>query len=313
MHVTLSRAREHHRGRLLTGAALTLAGTLLASSFFTTGINAAQRADADAIITGSVQPQSADHPFELRIEVTRPGNEGMELSARLSEDGGLITRPVHWKIRRAVADGGISGNASKELVEAEEPVSNLFLEPGTYTIEATYGSVSIVRDVEVLKGHYMVYTFVFNVGGLRTLSTLASEPLPAPFRAIHKIYARGGDTSGQLIATSDVPGGLMRLGAGNYRLESVIEPGNTVTRTDVSIKPGVLTTLQLDHQAGIAMVNTDAATAWTITDRNSGWKASGTGPQQLTLAPGTYDWAGGQKNRMVIIEAGKRTEVQGAD
>ena len=313
MHVTLSRAREHHRGRLLTGAALTLAGTLLATSIFASGLNAAQRADADAVITGSIQPQAADHPFELRIEVTKPGNEGMELSARLSEDGGLITRPVHWKIRRAAQDGGIATDTSKERLEAEEPVTNLFLEPGTYTIEATYGSVSIVRDVEVLKGHYMVYTFVFNVGGLRTLSTLASEPLPAPFRAIHKIYAKNGDASGQLIATSDVPGGLMRLGAGNYRLESVIEPGNTVTRTDVSIKPGILTTLQLDHQAGIATVNTDAATAWTITDRNSSWTARGTGPQQLTLAPGTYEWTGGQKSRMVIIEAGKHTEVQGAD
>ena len=313
MHVSLSRAREHHRGRLLTGAALTLAGTLLADGLFTSGLNAAQRADADAIITGSVEPQKTDIPFELRIEVTKPGNEGMELSARLSEDGGLITRPVHWKVRRATTDGGLAAGSAPELLEAEEPVSNLFLDPGTYTIEATYGSVSIARDVEVLKGHYMVYTFVFNVGGLRTLSTLASEPLPTPFRAVHKVYATSGEASGQLIATSDVPGGLMRLGAGNYRLESVIEPGNTVTRTDVSIKPGILTTLQLDHQAGIATVNTDAGTAWTITDRNSSWSASGTGPQQLTLAPGTYDWAGGQKTRMVIIEAGKHTEVQGTD
>ena len=153
MHVSLSRARKHHRGRLLTGAALTLAGTLLATGILSASLNATQRADADAIITGSIEPQTADHPFELRIEVTKPGNEGMELSARLSEDGGLITRPVHWKVRRATADGGIRTNGSRELLEAEEPVSNLFLEPGTYTIEATYGSVSILRDVEVLKGH----------------------------------------------------------------------------------------------------------------------------------------------------------------
>lgn len=313
MHVSLSRARKHHRGRLLTGAALTLAGTMLAAGIFTASSIAAQRTDADAIITGSLPAPVTDAPFEVRIEVTRPGTEGIELSARLSEDGGLITRPVQWKVRRALKDGGISAAATNELFEAEEPIGTVFVEPGTYTVEATYGSVSVIRDVEVPKGHFIGATFVFNVGGLRTLSTLSSEPLPAPFRAVHKVYAIGGKASGQLVATSDVPGGLMRLGAGTYRLESEIEPGNTVTRTDVSIKPGILTTLQLDHQAGIASVNTDAAQAWTIADRDSKWTATGTGPQLLTLAPGTYSWTAGSRQRTVIIEAGKRTEVQGAD
>ncbi|MEE4235246.1 MAG: hypothetical protein V2I51_00855 [Anderseniella sp.] len=313
MHVSLSRARKHHRGRLLTGAALTLAGTMLATGFLTASSIAAQRTDADATITGSLPAAATDAPFEVRIEVTRPGNEGIELSARLSEEGGLITRPVQWKVRRALKDGGISAAGTNELFEAEEPIGTVFVEPGTYTVEATYGSVSIIRDVEVPKGHFIGATFVLNVGGLRTLSTLASEPLPAPFRAVHKVYAVGGKASGQLVATSDVPGGLMRLGAGTYRLESEIEPGNTVTRTDVSIKPGIMTTLQLDHQAGIASVNTDAAQAWTIADRDSKWTAAGTGPQLLTLAPGTYSWTAGNRQRTVIIEAGKRTEVWGAD
>lgn len=314
MHVSLSRARKHHRGRLLTGAALTLAGTMLATAYFTASSTAAQRTEAETIITGSLPAPATDAPFEVRIEVTRPGNEGIELSARLSEDGGLITRPVQWKVRRALRDGGISAAAANnELFEAEEPIGTVFVEPGTYTVEATYGTVSIIRDIDVPKGHFIGATFILNVGGLRTLSTLDSEPLPAPFRAVHKVYAIGGKASGQLVATSDVPGGLMRLGAGTYRLESEIEPGNTVTRTDVAIKPGILTTLQLDHQAGIAAVNADAAQAWTIADRDSKWSASGTGPQLLTLAPGTYNWTAGTRQRTVIIEAGKRTEVRGAD
>lgn len=313
MHVSLSRARKHHRGRLLTGAALTLAATMISTAFLATSPNAAQRTDADAIITGTLPPRTTEVPFELRIEITRPGREGLELSGRLSEDGGLITRPVKWKVRRALADGGIKAAAVNELLQTEEPVSTVFLDPGTYTIEATYGSVSVVKDIEVPSGHFINCTFVFNVGGLRTLSTLSNEPLPAPLRAVHKVYAVGGDAAGQLIATSDVPGGLMRLGAGNYRLESEIEPGNTVTRTDVSIKPGILTTLQLDHQAGLAAVNTDAGQPWSIADDSRKWSASGNGPQLLTLAPGTYTWIAGDRQRTVIIEAGKRTEVQGAN
>jgi hypothetical protein len=313
MHVSLSRAREHCRGRLLTGAALSLTGTLLAASLFTVAPHAAQRTDADALITGSIAPRTSDVPFELRIEITSPGKEGIELAGRLSEDGGLITRPIRWKVSRALANGGIAAAGSNSVLDDEQPATSLALEPGRYTIEASYGSVSLVKQIELPKGQHLGFTFVFNVGGLRTLSTVAKEPLPAPARAVHKVYAVGGPAAGQLIATSDVPGGLMRLGAGNYRLESEIEPGNTVTRTDVSIKPGVLTTLQLDHQAGIASVNTAASTAWTIADRESNWTATGKGPQLLMLAPGSYVWSDGDRKRTIIIEPGKRTEVRGLD
>lgn len=313
MHVSLSRAGKHHRGRLLTGAALKLAGALLATGIFTATANTAQRTDADAIVTGSVPPRTIDVAYELRIELTQPGLEGIELAGRLSKDGGLITLPINWKISRKFADDGIGTAGASEVVETAQSVTSLKLQPGTYTIEATYGTVSIIKDIELPESQHLGYIFVFNVGGLRTLSTLAEEPLPTPFRAVHKVYAVGGVASGQLVATSDIPGGLMRLGAGTYRLESEIEPGNTVTRTDVAIKPGVLTTLQLDHKAGIATVNTGAATAWTIADRASTWTAAGTGPQHLTLAPGTYTWTDGQRKRTVIIEAGKRTEVHGAN
>ena len=313
MHVSLSRARKHLQGRLLTGAALTLTGAVLAASLFTAAPHAAQRTDADALITGSLPPRTTDVPFELRIEITRPGKEGIELAGRLSEHGGLITRPVRWSVKRALSDGGINAAGASDIFSAEQPVASLALEPGAYTIEASYGTVSLVKQVDVPKGQHLGFTFIFNVGGLRTLSTIAEEPLPQTARAVHKVYAVGGEASGQLVATSDVPGGLMRLGAGNYRLESEIEPGNTVTRTDVAIKPGILTTLQLDHQAGIASVNTRNAAAWTIADRESTWTATGTGPQLLTLAPGTYTWSDGERKRTIVIEAGKRTEVRGLD
>jgi hypothetical protein len=313
MHVSLSRARKHCRGRLLTGAALSLTGALLAASLFTVAPHAAQRTDADALITGTITPRTTDVPFELRIEITSPGKEGLELAGRLSQDGGLITRPIRWKVSRALSDGSIAPAGTSNILDDEQPATSLALEPGRYTIEASYGSVSLVKQIELPKGQHLGFTFVFNVGGLRTLSTVASEPLPAPARAVHKVYAIGGPSAGQLVATSDVPGGLMRLGAGKYRLESEIEPGNTVTRTDVSIKPGILTTLQLDHQAGIASLNTAASTAWTIADRQSNWTASGKGPQLLTLAPGTYVWSDGSRKRTIIIEAGKTTEVRGQD
>jgi hypothetical protein len=46
---------------------------MLAAGIFTATSNAAQRAEAETIITGSLPAPIADAPFELRIEVTKPG------------------------------------------------------------------------------------------------------------------------------------------------------------------------------------------------------------------------------------------------
>ena len=311
MHVILQRARQHSRGRFLTGAALNFVGaTLLLSTFAGLPSMAAQRADADALITGSLPPKTTDIPYEIRIEVTSPGKEGIELAGRLSEDGGLITRPINWKLLRTLGEGSQGG---KLVHDSTTPVADIALEPGNYRIEAKYGSVSFTKSIKLLESQHLGLTFVFNVGGLRTLSTIGKEPLPGEARVIHKAYAINGINSGQLIAKSDVQGGLIRLGAGKYRLESEIEPGNTVVQTDVTITPGILTTLQLDHQAGMAEVDAPSDVVWTVTSDDREWRASGKGQQVLTLAPGKYTYEGGNKTRTLIIAAGSRTKVRGND
>jgi len=308
MHVTLQRARQHGRGRFLTGAALSFVSATVFMGMTACSAFSAQRADADALITGTLPPKTQDIPFELRIEVTQAGKEGIEVAGRLSEDGGLITKPVFWKLVRTLD----AGNAGGETVySSETPSTDIPLDPGNYRIEASYGTVSISKTAELLKGQHLGFTFVFNVGGLRTLSTVGKEPLPQKVKAIHKAYALGGMTSGQLVATSDVPGGLMRLGAGKYRLESAIEPGNTITRTDVVIKPGILTTIELDHLAGVASVDAPDLASWTLEDTQSSWRAIGAGQKILTLAPGTYTYKSGDTTRTVIIQAGLRTRVNG--
>jgi hypothetical protein len=310
MHVILQRARQHSRGRFLTGAALNFVGASVLTGLAASPAFTAQRHDADALITSSLPPKTQDIRFELRISVTKAGKEGIEVAGRLSEYGGLITKPISWKLLRTLGDGARGGET---IYNNETPSTDIALDPGNYRIEAKYGSVSIIKPVKLIEGQHLGYTFIFNVGGLRTLSTLGKEPLPGKVKAIHKAYAIGGIASGQLIATSEVPGGLMRLGAGKYRLESEIEPGNTVTQTDVSIKPGILTTIQLDHHAGTATVDAPDFTSWTLEDTQSQWRATGTGLKILTLAPGTYTYKSGDNTRTVIIKAGLHTQVRGAN
>jgi hypothetical protein len=42
---------------------------------------------------------AAAHP--VAIEVVKPGREGLELTARLTEDGDVISRDIAWTIRTA--------------------------------------------------------------------------------------------------------------------------------------------------------------------------------------------------------------------
>lgn len=310
MHVTLQRARQHSRGRFFTGAALNFVGAGLLLSLAASPALAAQRTNTDTLITGSLPARTANVPLELRIEITRPGLEGIRLAGRLSEDGGLITRPVTWKLIRTLGDGARGG---EPVYNDALPVADIPLEPGNYRIEARYGSVSAVKPVILAKGQHLGLTFVFNVGGLRTLSTLGNEPLPRRVRAVHRAYAINGTSAGQLIATSKLQGGLMRLGAGTYRLESEIEPGNTVTHTEVTIKPGILTSLNLDHEAGIAIIDAPDAVQWSVNSQEKNWQRSGSGQGVLTLAPGRYTYNGGDQTRTIIIVAGKRTKVRAGD
>ena len=310
MHVSLQRARQHSRGRFFTGAALNFVGASLLLSLATSPVLAAQRTDADTIITGSLPAATANVPLELRIEITRPGLEGIRLAGRLSEDGGLITKPVTWKLVRTLGNGAQGG---EPVYTDARPVADIPLEPGNYRIEARYGSVSAVKPVVLAKGQHLGLTFVFNVGGLRTLSTLGNEPLPGQVRAVHRAYAVNGASSGKLIATSDQQGGLMRLGAGTYRLESEIEPGNTVTHTEVTIKPGILTSLNLDHEAGIAIVDAPDGVPWSVNSREKNWHRSGIGAGVLTLAPGRYIYNDNDQSRTIIIVAGKHTKVRARD
>lgn len=312
MHVTLQRARQHSRGRFFTGAALNFVGAGLLLSLATLPALAAQRADTDSdtLITGSLPATTADVPLELRIEITRPGLEGIRLAGRLSEDGGLITKPVTWKLIRTLGNGAEGG---EPVYSDARPVADVPLEPGNYRIEARYGNVSAVKPVVLTRGQHLGLTFVFNVGGLRALSTLGNEPLPRRVQAVHKAYAINGTSAGRLVATSDQQGGLMRLGAGTYRLESELEPGNTVTHTEVTIKPGILTSLNLDHEAGIAIIDAPDAVQWSVNNQENNWRRSGTGPGMLTLAPGRYTYNGGDRTRTIIIVAGKRTKVRVRD
>ena len=59
-----------------------------------------------ASTTASIDPEARTGPagaaiaHEIHIVPAEPRSESLELSARLAEDGGVIQRPIVWRVRR---------------------------------------------------------------------------------------------------------------------------------------------------------------------------------------------------------------------
>lgn len=249
---------------------------------------AASPAGADPMITGSITPAPAsvaDH--ELRIEFTREGAEGLELAARLDERGGLVTRPVHWTVKRALGGGPAGG---EPVFSDAAPVADLKLQPGEYRIEASYGLARVVHDVTIHPGQWIGVTLILRVGGMRVLSLVENQDVPVNVTAAHSIYALSGRLSGQRL-TATGQGELARLEAGEYRVESRFKPGNAVAEATVAIKPGVLSSLQIAHLAGLVRVELSGSEEeFEVRDLGSDWRWRGRGSGgDLVLAPGRYE------------------------
>lgn len=311
MHESPTRARQHRTGHRRKAVALLAAAALSASP---APLLAA--AASDPIVTGTLPPAPAAH--ELRIEHTQAGREGLELAARLSETSNLIMLPIGWTVRRAVAADALGGET---VLKRDAAVTDLKLEPGDYLVEATYGYVRVAHAVRVEPGRHVGLTLILNVGGVRALSTIEALGLPEGVAASHRLYALNGASSGREIVSSAGQGEVLRLPAGAYRLESRFVPGNVVAETRVQVKPGILSSVEIAHEAGVAVLEVpggETGTDWEIASEEAPWSATGSGSQAtLVLAPGDYvvsaSLPGQRVTQRFTVRAGETAEVRLAD
>lgn len=285
----LEGAGGKRRGHRLRAAAVLAALALALGLLAKPSLPEAASPTSDPMITGSITPPPAVADHELRIEFTREGAEGLELAARLDATGSLVTRPVLWAVKRAI--GG--STAAGELVfSGEAPVAELKLHPGEYRVEATYGLAHIVQEVAIHPGQWVGVTLILQVGGVRALSLVEDQNVPTSITAAHRIYAVSGRRSGQRL-TATGQGELARLQAGDYRVESRFEPGNAVAEATVAVKPGVLSSLEIAHLAGLVRVELRGAAddeGFEVRDLGSNWAWRGRGSGgDLVLAPGRYE------------------------
>lgn len=268
--------RAVHRRQCCVNPVSALAAVLLAASAWPA--LAAPRSDEPAA-TGTIARQVA---HEVRIGFAKPGREGIELSARLKDKGDLIRRPISWSVR----------NAQGEIVYRGDVASADFLTPpGDYAITARYGAVTVERELTVLAGQRLGVVFTLEVGGIRVLPRVTGLGLPA-IGTRTTIYAASGPETGQQVAISTLPGEIFRLGAGVYRVETRFMPGNTIMAAQVTIKPGLMSAVEVDHVAGVARLSAshaDSETSWTISDAKGEALPPIAGPfVEVVLKPGDY-------------------------
>lgn len=258
MHEPLHRASISRRH---VGAAL---ATVVAAAFFFSATPAGFAETSSAIeLSSAPPPATVTLPRDrlvrdIAIETVSPGQEGLELSARLTEDGGVIQRPIRWTV---TATGG------EPVFTGEVPTADAVLPPGDYTVAIRYGAVNVSQQLTLVAGTRLIASFVLDAGGLRILPRLAGDAHPAT-AAHNLIYALSGEQSGTMIATSDIPGEVIRLPAGDYRIESRYDIGNADAITDVRVKAGIMSAVEIDHKAGLAHLAfvgaADTAVHWRI-------------------------------------------------
>ena len=264
------------------------------------------------VFGGAPAPRAdlSEAPCEIREEITRKGRERLWLAARLRVHGGLVTRPVSWRVRKV---GPLGQKAGALVASSEEPVAEYPVAPGEYEIEVRYGYRRVHRRIHVAPGRFVAVTFILQVGGLRALSVLDRIGAPPSIRVRHAVYALSGPGRARLVATSETPGAILRLGQGSYRVEARFLPGNARAEARVRIKPGILSSLQITARAGLLRIEAAGDTPWRLRDEAGLWRTGGHGAASLVLAPGAYVLTGADGlSRRFTIAAGQRRAVRAA-
>ena len=222
---------------------------------------------------------AAEQPRPVAIEIVQPGREGLELTARLSQDGGIIERNISWNVR--TADG-------KPVYSSEAGSVDISVPPGDYQIDAAYGASSLSERVSLPPGSRLLVSFVLNAGGLRVTPSLAAADFP-PAKPRVRVFT----LDGRLVAVSREAGEIIRLPEGRYRVESRPAAGNAAAVTDVDVTAGRMSTIGITHKAGLARLSfvgsPSARVTWTVADAQGARVALRDGlGANLLLVPGTY-------------------------
>ena len=274
MEVSTLPTHRHHRARAAIAASLVVPFIFVGEALPNTG-------------NGEIQP--ALPPFHLTSLSEAPsasaapaGQEAISLSARFMQNSLSDAEDVDWTVKTTLGE---------VLLQSKTSTVNLALKPGTYEISAAYGNVQIDEAFTLQPESRLDVSFVLNAGALRVLPHLAKlDNLSATPASETRIYAVNGRDNGKLIATSTLPGEILKLAAGTYRLISRFANGNAQATTDIEVKAGVIRAVDIALHAGLAHItlNDPMAVVWKITPDEGEALTENATTFEAVLKPGHY-------------------------
>jgi hypothetical protein len=232
-------------------------------------VSAAPALSAKQLKLNEAAATAAAFANDVSSSDVEPGQEGLRLSARLAETIDEPVKDIHWIVRD---EGG-------EIIQDQTAtLAKLKLTPGTYRVDAHYGETVRTEVIQVPVGKEVSFGFVLNAGALRVLPRIANIPTSAAAKST--VYALSGIEKGKLIASSRVAGRIFSLPAGTYRVKTEYENGNVAAVTDVRVKAGVMSAVDIDHKAGLATLSYKGGDEVT-------WKIKSVSGEELVPMGGT--------------------------
>jgi hypothetical protein len=220
---------------------------------------------------------------EWAVTTVPSGQETLELSALYSANGSARIDNINWKI---------SDQDRALIYDKTASVVTVPLKPGEYHVDAVFGSTHLEEVINVQPGTKIGMSFVMNAGALRVLPRVKGVQ-QLGIASTSKIYALSGIEKGKLVATSHRPGEVLNVAEGAYRIESKFVSGNALAVTDVNVKAGYTSAINIDHIAGLAKLNVvgnvEREVHWQIIEDNGNALPAFMGIEaEIVLKPGHY-------------------------
>lgn len=253
----------------------------------------------------------------------------VRLEAFLTDDGQRIEQGLIWYAFEEPPTNAANATpkpAPKLVGTWKEASPTLRLQPGTYTVTATFGRAHIMRKVTVRAGAAAATErFVLNAGGLRISAHVVNgEPIPE-IAFGYDIYAGDSDQGGgrAKVLTGVKPGRIIRLNAGIYQIVSTYGDANSIVRSDVTVEAGKLSEVKVTHHAAkvtfklVTRPGGDALadTHWTINTAQGERvrQSDGALPSHI-LSAGAYEVIAKQGERTFkksfIVSAGEPLQIE---
>lgn len=243
----------------------------------------------------------------LRLNRARStnGKSGIKLRARMADNIPAIDKNIKWTVFKYDL---VKKSLGEKVSSLDTPSPSITLPSGDYVVRLAYDHVTASNVVSVRDEEITDATFVLNAGGLSVDAKLAFLEPPRGKQAKQWIYGKLKDKDGKPKAYARItdPKQTIRLNAGTYKLVSLFGSANSIVETEVTIKPGLLTEVEINHKSGIVSLKVPGYTSSNIPvkildSKNKPVVTHNTKTGSYVLAPGSY--------KAVINHDGKNSET----